>query len=94
MRHTFIRPVSCKYGAPMGRHTGPEFLDCDAGRIYLRSVPLDSGGYDQGGAYWGIGDTLWETLDQDGNGFIFRAPCRDAAKRHILETYPEARFYR
>ena len=92
--NTFITPVSGKYGAPMGRFTGPEYLDTDAGKIYLRRVPLDSGGYDSGGAYWGLGQPLWETMDQEGNGFIFRASSRDTAKRHILETFPDAAFYR
>ena len=94
MTATFITPVSCKYGAPMGRHTGPDYLETEAGRIYLRRVPLDSGGYDRGGAYWGHGPALWECLDQDGNGRIFRARDRDAAKADILSDYPDARFYR
>ena len=91
---TFINPVSCKYGAPMGRHTGPEYLDTSLGKISLRRVPLDSGGYDKGGAYWGIGQPLWETLDQDGNGFIFRAGDRGKAKAHILDMFDDATFYR
>lgn len=89
-----LSPVSCQYGAPMGRHTGPDFLDCDAGRIHLRRVRLDSGGYDAGGAYWGYGAPLWCAMDQDGNCRIFRAASRDAAKATIREDYPEATFYR
>jgi hypothetical protein len=91
---SFITPVSSKYGAPMGRHTGPDFLDTDAGKIYLRRVPLDRGGYDQGGAYWGIGAPLWESIDQDGNGRIFRANSRKLAKESILADFPDARFYK
>lgn len=91
---TFITPVSCKHGAPMGRHTGPDYLDTTAGKIYLRRVPLDNGGYDKGGAYWGHGAPLWEALDQDGNGRIFRAPSRAWAKAEILADYPDATFYR
>jgi hypothetical protein len=91
---TFITPVSCKYGAPMGRHTGPYFLDCDAGKVYLRRVYLDSGGYDKGGAYWGVGQPLYEAQDQDGNGFILRAWDRDEAKRAILADFPDANFHR
>ena len=92
--NTFITSANCKYGAPMGRHTGPEYLDTALGKVYLRLVPLDSGGYDRGGAYWGVGQPLYEVLDQDGNGFIFRAYGREAAKQHVLSTFPEARFYR
>ena len=91
---SFITPVSSKYGAPMGRHTGPDYLATEAGRIYLRRVPLNSGGYDAGGAYWGCGAPLWEAQDQDGNGRIFRANNRDAAKADILADFPDATFYR
>lgn len=91
---TFISPVSGAYGAPMGRHTGPDFLDVDAGPLYLRRVRLNAGGYDAGGAYWGLGAPLWECLDQDGNGRIFRARDRAAAKASILDDFPEAKFYR
>ena len=91
---TFITPVSCHYGAPLGRYTGPDFLDATAGKIYLRRVPINSGGYDTGGAYWGLGAPLWEAQDQDGSGRIFRARDRAAAKADILADFPEAKFYR
>jgi hypothetical protein len=90
---TFITKVNSTYGAPMGRHTGAEYLDSSAGKVYLRQVPLDTGGYDRGGAYWGIGQTLWETLDQDGNGFIFRSRDRSTAKSSILDIFPDVKFY-
>lgn len=54
-----IGPVNCKFGAPMGRTDNPPkfFGDLDQnwdGIPYFdRIVPLDSGGYDKGGAYWG-----------------------------------------
>ena len=44
-----------KFGAPLGRHDeGGE----PEGRVFDRYVPLNSGGYDRGGAYWGLGDRL------------------------------------
>lgn len=86
--------VSCKYGAPMGRRTVPDFLDADAGRIYLRRVAINSGGYDRGGAYWGIGQPLWLAQDQDGSCRIFRAASRNAAKAAIMADFEGARFYR
>ena len=92
-RKTFIVPVSSDHGAPMGRSTGPDYLDVTAGRIYLRQILLDQGGYDLGGAYWGHGETLWEALDQDGNGRIFRAASRREAKRQIINDFPGAVFY-
>ena len=91
---TFITPVSSTYGAPMGRYTGPDFLDVDAGPLYLRRVRINSDGYDSGGAYWGLGAPLWECMDQDGNGRVFRARDRDAAKAAILADFEGARFYR
>ena len=94
MSVTFIHDVSSRYGAPMGRHTGPYYLDTDAGRIYLRHIPLFDGGYDRGGAYWGVDDPLFEVLDQDGNGFILRAKHREDAKAKVWKDFPEARFYR
>ena len=97
-RDTFAEPVNAKYGAPMGRHLGPDFLSPEAGKIHLRRVPLNSGGYDRGGAYWGLGQPIWHAMDQDGNEVCFRAPSREAAKRHIRETYVDetipCRFYR
>jgi hypothetical protein len=90
---TFIKQVSSKYGAPMGRFTGPHFLDTDAGKIVLRRVYLDNGGYDRGGAYWGHGEPLYETMDEDGNGFILRATSRDKAKSIIWADFPDAKFY-
>jgi hypothetical protein len=93
MTQSFINTVSSKYGAPMGRHTGPYYIDTSA-KVYLRKIPLDNGGYDKGGAYWGLGQPLWEALDQDKNGFIFRAGNRDSAKLHILSDWPDATFYR
>jgi hypothetical protein len=90
---TFITNVSSKYGAPMGRFTGCNFLDTDGGKIALRRINLDSGGYDKGGAYWGHGDALYETLDIDGNGFILRATSRDKAKAIVWADFPDAKFY-
>lgn len=45
--------VSCTYGAPMGRHAFGIPENCDEKTIRLFKVRLDSGGYDDGGAYWG-----------------------------------------
>ena len=45
-----------KFGALMGR--------CDKGsldvsrRVRDVEIPINSGGYDAGGAYWGLGETL------------------------------------
>lgn len=85
--------LSCRYGAPLGRVSRFN-LDTDAGRIYLRRVPLNSGGYDTGGAYWGIGAPLFAAMDEGGTVYFLRARNRDAAKAAVLDVAPDARFYR
>lgn len=40
------------YGAPMGRdHSPPGW--CSPRSLRVHRMPIDSGGYDPGGAYWG-----------------------------------------
>jgi len=52
-----IEKVSSRLGAPHGR---AEYPLSDAPRsVRLFRVPLDSGGYDQGGAYWGHGAPIY-----------------------------------
>jgi hypothetical protein len=88
-------PVDSNRGAPMGRYSGPDPLNTDAGRLYLSRVPINSGGYDAGGAYWGLASVaLYCAMDQDGATRFFRAISRDSAKRQILADYPAATFYR
>lgn len=51
---TQFNKVDCTRGAPMGRrNTGT--MPKTAKSVHLFKVELDSGGYDDGGAYWGIG---------------------------------------
>lgn len=85
--------VSTRYGAPMGRFATEE-LDVTAGKMRLRKIPIDSGGYDPGGAYWGLGAPLWYAGDARGNGAFFRAASRDAAKAHVTDRWPGAVFFR
>lgn len=86
--------VSSKYGAPMGRHTGPNYLETAAGPWRLVRIRINSGGYDSGGAYWGLGQPLFYVEDQDGNSKFFRASNRDAAKAELIADWPGAKFYR
>ncbi|WP_234049863.1 MULTISPECIES: hypothetical protein [unclassified Xanthobacter] len=86
-------PVNCRYGAPMGRRSNA-YLETCAGRLRLVRVPLDAGGYDKGGAYWGLGEPLYCVADQDGNTAYLRAKSREYAKSVILADWPEATFYR
>ena len=72
-----ITPVNCQYGAPMGRaNVGSQPITVTSGRngricksnqvkVYEKRVPLIDGGYDQGGAYWGIGKELRVRFTKD-----------------------------
>lgn len=85
--------VSSRYGAPMGRRSDT-YLATDGGKLQLQRIPINRGGYDSGGAYWGIGQPLWRAMDVDGNTSYFRASDRAAAKASILADWPDATFYR
>jgi hypothetical protein len=63
-------------------------------RLYLRHLRLDSGGYDEGAAYWGHGEPLYWATNGAGVHVFRRAADRPSAKRIILQQFPAARFYR
>lgn len=67
-----------------------------SGKVTLRRVRLDSGGYDETGAYWGIGEPLYWAAADSGVEYdeTFRAGDRAEAKAYVRETLPCARFYR
>lgn len=89
---TLVTDVSSPYGAPMGRR-GATDLDTSA-PLALHRVPVNSQGYDRGGAYWGVGAPLYEVLDRGGEGFFLRAENRADAKALVINQYPDARFFR
>lgn len=66
--------VSSKFGAPLGRRSGslPQYGD-----IYLSNVVLDSGGYDEGGAYWGA---------RSRGTWLFVAWCEDTDRIAYLDA--------
>lgn len=64
-------------------------------KVSLQCVRLDSGGYDKGGAYWGIGMPLyWAGSDCGTIDMWCRAESREDAKARVLAKFPKARFYR
>jgi hypothetical protein len=99
-------PVSALYGAPMGRAAHNTYTD-KHDRTYeitiaegappcrLVRVHIDRGGYDSGGAYWGLGEPLYyyATFAGDIDGFV-RGRTREAAKEAVRKLHPHARFYR
>lgn len=89
--------VSSRYGAPLGRRSD-NVLASGPNRIRLFRVPINSGGYDSGGAYWGLGAPLWCAIDVDGSTVYFRARNREAAKAYVsghhADDPDDVRFYR
>jgi len=95
-------------GAAMGRHSQHGDYDFEY-KFVLRSVSLNSGGYDSNGTYFGGGQPLYwyasvnhgDGLDEDGEPIevqtvdaMLRANSRKEAKEKILESYHNARFFR
>ena len=82
--------VGSKYGAPMGRPSTARrdleqdgLLQPDGGlprKLYLQRLRLDSGGYDSGGAYWGLGEPMWVATDHEDVTVFVRALTRTLAK--------------
>ena len=80
--------VDASRGAPFGRaDTGAEQALWRCRPLYLRRVLLDRGGYDPGGAYWGLGDPIWCAFSfAHINVAYIRAPSRNAAKAQFQST--------
>lgn len=87
-------PKACnKYGANMGRRNVT--TDRNAAMTFrLYRMRLDKGGYDNGGAYWGIGpDALWHAYTETDQVFV-RARTREGAKEAVRTIYARAEFFR
>lgn len=89
-----FEPVNCSHGAPMGRR---EWLEAPTKPHSVRvfRVRLDSGGYDDGGAYWGVesrGKLLFCATDGENYRMFCRAESRLTAllefrlARHLLKA--------
>lgn len=76
--------VSSRYGAPMGRSESP----LGHSRVRLFRVRINRGGYDDGGAYWGIGKPLYCAECAEGGRRFIRADSRLQA---VAELGIEAR---
>lgn len=92
--------VYSQYGAPMGRR-GQGYGVEPFGRMYLRRVRLNSGGYDAGGSYWGVGQPLywyyWENPDVGCEDEVIedfiRADNREHAIAKLKGKYPNVTFF-
>ena len=74
-------------GAAMGRTSDLAF-DKATGPLTIRPVPIDAGGYDPGGAYWGIGDTLFCVSDGERSAYLRAADLAAAKAEFPLATFP------
>jgi hypothetical protein len=86
-----------KRGAAMGRHSYQldDDLRSQPVKLVLQRVPLDSGGYDRNGTYFGHGGWLYWYANEDCTiDDVLRARNREDAKLMIRQVYPRARFYR
>lgn len=78
-------------GAPMGRIDTHRHNRTAPIQLIVHECPLDEGGYDEGGAYWGIGDPLWRAVSPDGGvGFFLRSKTRDDALGIVRTEYENA----
>lgn len=69
-----------KYGASMGRDSYGKL----SGEVTIKRVPIDTQGYDPGGAYWGTPSNLWCATCDDGMQY-FRAESREDAQAEVRE---------
>ena len=81
-------------GAAMGRPDRHGTKDY-AGRIHLRRVRLNAGGYDSNGTYFGHGKPLYWSASGDGSiDAMLRATDRDEAWGVVTAIYPRAKVRR
>lgn len=79
------------------RGRGLSGSSCPTGKVSLRKLRLDRGGYDENGRYWGanihsIGD-VYEASGDDSTEHV-RAQSRKDAKAKLVARCPTIRFRR
>lgn len=80
-------------GAALGRPTikGDPAYD---GRLYIRRVHLDSGGYDRNGTYFGHGAPLYWVSSPDSDiDFMERGFSRNHVAAKVASRYPNAKIH-
>ena len=96
--------VNCRYGAPMGRGQWHDELPTAPLKFRLSRVRINSGGYDRGGAYWGLGAPLyqasaegteWRECDTCGecHPYDFEGECREDTARRPEKWSDGVEFY-
>jgi hypothetical protein len=84
-----------QYGAQMGRSSvlpDDELVFC---KLRLQKINLDTGGYDQGGAYWGLPNNVYWAWEDGGSiELAVRAANWEEAKLKVIVKMPNAKFFR
>lgn len=80
----------------MGRPWYYEYDERYPTKCRLSRIRLDSGGYDEGGAYWGYpNDLYWlRSVNNDSVQLFYRARSRKEAAQKALADYPTIQFIR
>ena len=89
MRYPTIDNLNCKYGAPMGRESWTNY---EGDKIRVFRVPIDSQGYDVGGAYWGTGQPLYCCTDSASFRVFYRAKTRADAIEKMQREFQYSGF--
>jgi hypothetical protein len=81
-------------GAALGRSTIIDEAKDYNGKVYVRRIPLNAGGYDKNGTYFGVGNPLfWVANDAGTIDYVIRAKNRSEAVANARELFPEARIW-
>jgi hypothetical protein len=84
-------------GAIMGRPSRLPENPNEPIKLQMIKLRIDSGGYDQGGAYWGLGEPVYwagQGLGPDAPIQIFvRGKTREDAKTKVRNLVPGASFF-
>lgn len=83
-------------GSSMGRCNNISEPDYPV-KFYLQRVLIDRGGYDPGGAYWGIGEPLYVAFgdgEEEQQEFFTRAKSREEAEEKVRKYFKNAKFWR
>jgi hypothetical protein len=79
LRYPTIDRGYTRYGASMGRAEWGRKEEPADRSVRVFRLPIDSQGYDPGGAYWGIGEPLYCATDGETYRRFVRAQSRDQA---------------
>jgi len=85
-----------QYGASMGRRdniTEPAYHV----KFQLQKMQINSGGYDTGGAYWGVGMPMYHAAGygaEELQEMFFRARDRAQAREIVKAKFKNCKFWR